>query len=366
MKRKDRVLYTLKLTFNAEGSTAKKILSTAWLFRIACHRVLGRSKNLRDILVPSKIAWLKMFKDYAYSIIPNKRYSYGVVYLVYGIWESAKRLKIDYNNVELSDWLLFQHYDREVNGNVIRVYEDGSALVTTYGYDGSKDRILVKARPHRGYKELLGRIVESKEKYMPRVVVRNYGVRSGKLYVRGEIHVSISYDFYLKHMKKYDEPKGNLIGGVDVNTDRINLAIIDENGRLRDKKTFWFPEVTARGYPRNKAWSIIGMGIHEMLRYAYHHSVSVVVLENPEIIGRLRLFWRRNGERKRRNHNWKVTIFRSSIIERITMKALLYGLNVKFVEPRGTTHSKKHDNLMRKLGLDRHTASAYLIALKSI
>ncbi len=319
---------------------------------------------MRDMLVPSKIAWLKMFKDYAYSIIPNKRYSYGVVYLVYGIWESAKRLKIDYNNVELSDWLLFQHYDREVNGNVIRVYEDGSALVTTYGYDGSKDRILVKAKPHRGYKELLGRIVESKEKYMPRVVVRDYGVRSGKLYVRGEIHVSISYDFYLRCAKRYGEPKGNLIGGVDVNTDRINLAIIDENGRLRDRKTFWFPEVTARGYPRNKAWSIIGMKIHEMLRYAYYHGVSTLALESPEIMGRLRLFWIKNGRRLHKDYNWKVSIFRSRIIEKVNMKAPIYGLRVKYVDPRGTTRSREHNETMQRYGLDKHTVSAYLIALK--
>lgn len=90
-----------------------------------------------------------MFKDYAYSIIPNKRYSYGVVYLVYGIWDSARTLKIDYSKVELNDWLLFQHYDREVNGNTIRVHEDYSALVTIYGYDDSKDRILIRAKPKR-------------------------------------------------------------------------------------------------------------------------------------------------------------------------------------------------------------------------
>jgi len=63
------------------------------------------------------------------------------------MWESARKLNVDYNNIiELSDWLLFQHYEREVNGNVIRVYEDGSALVTAYDYDGSKDGILVKTK----------------------------------------------------------------------------------------------------------------------------------------------------------------------------------------------------------------------------
>jgi len=153
---------------------------------------------------------------------------------------------------------------------------------------------------------------------------------------------------------------------VDVNTDRINLVIIDEDGKLRDRKTFWFPETIARGYSRNRAWGLIGMRIHEMLKHAYHHGVSVIALENPEVLGILRLFWIRNGERKHKNYNWKVSTFRSRIIERIAMKMPLYGLNVKFVEPRGTTHSKKHDKIMVNYGLDRHTASAHFIALKSI
>ena len=36
-----------------------------------------------------------------------------------------------------------------------------------------------------------------------------------------------------------------------------------------------------------------------MLRYAYHHGVSTLVLENPEIMERLRLFWIRNGDIER-------------------------------------------------------------------
>jgi len=36
---------------------------------------------------------------------------------------------------------------------------------------------------------------------------------------------------------------------VDVNVDRVNLAIVDRTGNLRDCETFWFEETTARGYP---------------------------------------------------------------------------------------------------------------------
>ncbi|MCC6034718.1 MAG: hypothetical protein LM567_04390, partial [Desulfurococcaceae archaeon] len=53
------LLCTVKLAFNASGDRAEKILSTAWLFKLACHRVLSRSKELLNALIPSKIAGLK-------------------------------------------------------------------------------------------------------------------------------------------------------------------------------------------------------------------------------------------------------------------------------------------------------------------
>lgn len=46
--------------------------------------------------------------------------------------------------------------------------------------------------------------------------------------------------------------------------------------------------------------------------------------------------------------------------------AMKYGFKVYLVDPRGTTHSKEHVDIMKKHRLDRHTASAYPMALKSI
>ena len=197
-------------------------------------------------------------------------------------------------------------------------------------------------------------------------MVKDYGVRKGRLWVRGEIQLTIPIDFYYKHMVRFRRNQGRLYGGVDVNTDRINLAVVDESGRLRDTYTFWFREVTARGFPRKRARTIIGMKVHEMLKYAYHLGVKTLFLENPEVLGRLKLLWIRSGRRLHRNYNWKVSIFRSRIIEMIALKAPLYAIEVKYLDPRGTTRSKEHDETMKRYRLDRHTASAYLIALKGL
>jgi len=123
---------------------------------------------------------------------------------------------------------------------------------------------------------------------------------------------------------------------------------------------------SARGFSKHKAWGIIGMRIHEMLNYAYHHGVKVLFLENPEVLGRLKLMWVRGGDRGHENYNHKVMTFRSSIIERIALKAPLYSIRVGYVNPKGTTNSTEHDELMKRYGLNRHTASAYLIALRGL
>jgi hypothetical protein len=282
------------------------------------------------------------------------------------IYESCRWLGVDFKEVELGDWLLFQQSEKEYPPRNITLKSVDEVWVTVFGYSGESKRIRLKISTSGAYRKLLEAILSERQPYNPRVLLKSWNFRGGKPYVRGELQISIPLDFYYKQMTRYRKNSGRLYGGVDVNTDRINLVIVDGNGRLRDAYTFWLREVTARGYPRHRARTVIGMRIHEMLRYAYHHGVKTLFLEDPGVLGRLKLLWIRNGKRLTRNYNWKVTVFRSSVIETITMKSPLYSINVKHVDPRGTTQSREHDKVMKKYGLDRHTASAYLISLKGL
>ncbi len=42
------------------------------------------------------------------------------------------------------------------------------------------------------------------------------------------------------------------------------------------------------------------------------------------------------------------------------------GIETARVDPRGTTHSEKHDEVMKRYGLDKHMASAYIVAKKAM
>ena len=356
---------TITLPFNVNGREAGSLLSTAWLFKIASHRMLSLARQT-PVLPATDIGWKSVFRKAVYEIIPNRRYADGVIVLVRSIYESCRQLGVDFKNVEFSDWLMFQQAEMEYPVRNITLREGYVFHITTIDYVGNIDRVVVKPTIPRGYRLLLDKVLEERVGHTARVVIKDYGIRENRLWVHGEVQLTVPMDFYYRHMIRYGQNNGRLFGGVDVNVDRINLVIVDEGGELRDVKTFWFREVTTRGYPRHRAWSVIGMRVHEMLDYAYHHGVKTLFLEDPGVLGRLKLMWIRNGRRLHENYNYRVATFRSSVIGMITMKAPLYSIEVKYVNPKGTTSSEEHDEVMRKHGLDRHTASAYIIALKGL
>jgi hypothetical protein len=356
---------TLALPFSVGGDVAERLLSTAWLFKIATHRLFSTTKQA--LFLPSTdIGWKSTFRRLVYEVIPNRRYADGVVVLVRDLYESCRQLDLDFKSAELSDWLMFQQSELEYPAKTITLRRDHTFSITTINYDKSSERVIVEPTIPKSYGPLLDKILEEKQKYSTRVVIKDYGTRSCVLRVRGEVQVTIPTPFYYRHMTRYDENKGYLYGGVDVNVDRLNLAIVGEDGSLRDLQTFWFREVVARGTTRKRSRSIIGERVHEMLEYAYHHGIKVLFLEKPDVLGKLKLLWIKSKDRRHENYNYKVSVFRSSVIEMAALKAPLYSIEVKYVGPKGTTNSREHDEAVKRYGLDRHTASAYLIALKGL
>jgi len=356
---------TITLPFNTCCGDAGKILDTAWLFKIATHRMLGLAKDA-GILPATDIGWKNTFRKVIYGVIPNRRYADGVIVLVRGIYESCRQLGVDFKSVKLGGWLMFQQAESECPVRNITLKNDYSFHITAISYNGESDRVIVKPTIPKNYRLLLEKIIEEKQKHTARVVIKDYGVRNNRLRIRGEIQLTVPLEFYYRHMTGFRRNYGKLYGGVDVNTDRINLVIIDENNKIRDTYTFWFREVITRGFPRRTARSIIGMRVHEMLKYAYHNGVKTLFLEDPNILGKLKLMWIEDGERKHENYNWRVATFRSSIIEMIALKAPPYSIEVRYVDPKGTTNSIGHDEVMRRYRLDKHTASAYMIAIKGL
>jgi len=360
---------TLRLPFHVANEEARLIYWTAWLCKLCAHRLLNYVKENPLLANLSQYDFIKLGRKLCYDIIPNRRYVDGISTIIHASLQSAKALGVDVSKLELKPWLLFQsEAEPWAKGNLNIQFTDYDK-VGVLVFDKNKSSVKITMEPviPKGYARLVKALVDKAHRkelgYPARVYITDYGHSLEHLY--GELQVMVKYSLYLEVMKRYEKPLGGNIAGVDVNVDRINLVVINRNGDIVWKHTARFPRVVARGYSRRRAWSIIGGAIHSILKNAYSHGASVIAVENPEAIGYLKYYWVRNGDRKSKNYNYKVSIFRNSIIERIMWKAPLYGLQVVTVNPKGTTRSEDHEYAMRKCGLDKHTASAYLIALRA-
>ena len=94
--------------------------------------------------------------------------------------------------------------------------------------------------------ELVKKALSKELSYTARIVFRN-----GRIY----LHISVPIELYLKYFRE-GYACGELIASFDMNSDRINMVIVDKQGIIRDVKTEWYSEVTSHGFPRNKANAI--------------------------------------------------------------------------------------------------------------
>ena len=196
--------------------------------------------------------------------------------------------------------------------------------------------------------ELVNNALSKKLSYTAKIVFRN-----GKPY----LHVSVPIELYLKYFSK-GKASGNLIASFDLNSDRINMVIIDKLGIMRDVKTEWFPEVTSHGFPRNKANTMRLQALAKLLNYAYNHGVGIVLFEDLEKI-------KKRKYTKSKIANRKIARFpKRKLLEHAVVMALKYGFKVYLINPFYT--SKVGKRIGKELGLDKHTASAYTLAIKAL
>ncbi|MEM1777989.1 MAG: hypothetical protein QXU96_01305 [Ignisphaera sp.] len=195
-------------------------------------------------------------------------------------------------------------------------------------------------------KELVELAESRKTSYTAKIVFRN-----GRIY----LHLSVPLELYLKYFRE-GEARGSLIAGFDLNSDRVNMVVVDKSGVVRDVKTAWFPEVMSPGYPRNKAKVARLRALAKLLNYAYHHGVGVAVFEDLDRIKRRRFTGSSTANRR------IVRFPKRKLLEHAVVTALKYGFKVYLVYPAYT--SVVGGFLSRELGLDKHTTSAYMLTAK--
>ncbi len=244
-------------------------------------------------------------------------------------------------------------YDKG-NRNVKLVPEKGFfKVLVKYPWDGAW--ISYRAFFGRKYIPLLLELTrlaeQQKDGYCVRIIFRD-----GRI----EVHVSVPLYLYMKHFAMPKREDYGLIAGLDLNSDRINMVVIDSNARIVAMKTAWFPEVTLHGFPRDKARDTRLKKLKELLGYARRIGVDYVVFENLFEV-------KKRSKVRPPSGNRKITRFaKKQLLQHGLLMTLKLGLTPILVDPRGTTHSREHEEVMKRKGVDKHMASAYIVAHRGL
>jgi len=118
--------------------------------------------------------------------------------------------------------------------------------------------------------------------------------------------------------------------------------------------------LVSHGFPKGKAMALRLNALSQALNFLSRVGVDYVAFEDLFLVRGRKFTRSMSGNRKVSRFAKKQLIIHGVI------KALRLGFNVVLVNPKGTTNSEEHEKVMREKGFDRHTASAYLIALKGL
>lgn len=187
-------------------------------------------------------------------------------------------------------------------------------------------RIRVEYRASKRYNMFLGEVAKlgltNQLGYLARVILLSYTPQRAYC----ELQVTIPWSLYMKYLPVKGYVQGENIGGIDVNLDRVNLAIVSRQGALLDTYTVRFPGLKIQGLNYDRRISIVMNAIHKVLSYAINHGCSVLMLETPKILGYMKRVWIKRGKRRNKLWNRRVSLFTTEIIERIPWHAPQYGL----------------------------------------
>ncbi|GGP20136.1 hypothetical protein GCM10007981_06990 [Thermocladium modestius] len=71
-----------------------------------------------------------------------------------------------------------------------------------------------------------------------------------------------------------------LFAGFDLNSDRLNVVVINKDGKVITTKTFWYSDVTRHGFPKDKAKALRLNALSEALEFLSRVGVDYVVFED--------------------------------------------------------------------------------------
>jgi len=286
-----------------------------------------------------------------YDIIPNYMYLETAYKQAKLIWEGLRANEGEIAHIRRL-WIASRGERLQKGNRNIKLIPYADFFLVKIRYPWDRTWIYAKAYFGERYLPLLCELCklssQKQESYGAIISFRSYP----------RIHIQVPLWLYLKHFSS-PEPRGyGLLAGFDLNSDRINMVVIDGGRNIITTKTEWFEEATVQGISRDKATNLRLKALLRLIRYAREIGVDYLVFENLSQIKSRKYLINPTANRK-------ITRFaKRELLEHALLMGLRYDFMVVLISPRKT--SRYALKIRRKLGLDRHTASAYIIALRGL
>lgn len=377
---------TIILPFTVYGEQARLLLYTAGLWKAGVQRVINLVKEQGEqVFQKSLTAFKTAYYKEAYKIIPDKFYAESCCELVYEIGKSliklreywrkklGKDLPVTIRDVELSDWIIFESRGckQHLGNQNIRVLDLEHVRVKVFDCNGNKANFVLHVGKPKSqkFRLILKELIELANRrevaYNARVYIRDALVDV----VKGEVQVVVPYEIYSKYYPKFFDINHvhEYVLGFDVNFDRIDVVLIDLEGRLKYFEELDMTPFVTQGRYWKDARTYVAQWLHRLYNLvAQKYGTFIVAIEDPDVLGLLKLRWIVFGRRLSTDYNYKVMRFSSGLSELIIDVAEKLGIRAVRVDPKGTTNSEEHNRAMKELRLNRHQASAYLIAKRAL
>jgi len=300
--------------------------------------------------IPQKEAYKELAKLLPSSIYGETAYKYAKL-LVKGAKEQVSN-EVIVNRINIKKKWVASRGGVTWRGNLnIKLISTDRVLVRYY----NGEWLEFKMRFGEKYLSLINELIELAS--YKRI---SYGITISFRKGRSYIHVEVPLWLYLKHFSS-PKPKGyGLIAGFDINSDRLNVVVLSGDGSIAVMKTSWYSETVSHGLPKNKAKWLRLSALSEVLKWCRRIGVDYIVYEDLTKIKTRRFTSNPCANRK-------ITRFpKKRFLKHGVIKALKLGFTVILVNPRGTSSSITHKQIMIEKGLDKHMTSAYIIAYRGL
>jgi hypothetical protein len=331
--------------------------------------IVGKLIVSDDVLASKLLLFMRRFRDsveMAHNMTARRRLSESEVkrrltrYLS-NAWYASSAIKMsklyrEQDHLRLRKPLLYSLGSRDENGNRnIKFISTDRVLIKIPREDGRHEWIECKTLFSKKHLPVIEELVKGEYSYSAGVAIKLGKGGDWRSVWRKKlvIFVNVPVELYIKHRNPGVDVAGAvsgnwLLAGFDFNVDRVSMAIVDPAGRLRDARTEFFSD--AVNTPREASDNARKEAVAKLVKYAVAHGVRYIAVESL----------RRPGKIEGRVGRWA----HRQYLQHLEVLARRFGLEVIEVNPAYSTIDAI--GIALTLGLDKHTASAYIIALRGL